>query len=154
MPARKKAEKSSWGAKKLMKYNLVVDTKKERVLAEEYEQKLRIKTPSLDQLVANLSGGNQQKVVVAKMLAMDAEILIFDGPTRGIDVGAKQEIYQLIRALVNEGKSVIMISSEMEEVLGLSDRIVVLHEGRQMGILNRDEFSQERILTLASGVRE
>lgn len=139
--------------KKLMK-SIVVDTKKERALAEEYEQKLRIKTPSLDQLVANLSGGNQQKVVVAKMLAMDAEILIFDEPTRGIDVGAKQEIYQLIRELVNEGKSVIMISSEMEEVLGLSDRIVVLHEGHQMGILNRDEFSQERVLTLASGVRE
>lgn len=140
--------------KKLMKYGVVVDRKKEGALAEEYHKKLRIKTPSLGQLVANLSGGNQQKVVVAKMLAMDAEILIFDEPTRGIDVGAKQEIYQLIRELVNEGKSVIMISSEMEEVLGLSDRIVVLHEGRQMGILNRDEFSQERILTLASGVYE
>ncbi|MCI8539798.1 MAG: sugar ABC transporter ATP-binding protein [Oscillospiraceae bacterium] len=140
--------------KKLMKHNLIVDTKKEQALAENYREKLRIRTPSLDQLVANLSGGNQQKVVVAKMLAMDAEILIFDEPTRGIDVGAKQEIYQLIRNLVNEGKSVIMISSEMEEVLGLSDRIVVLHEGHQMGILERGQFSQERVLTLASGVRE
>lgn len=140
--------------KKLMKYGLIVDTKKEQTLAEEYQKKLRIKAPSLDQLVANLSGGNQQKVVVAKMLAMDAEILIFDEPTRGIDVGAKQEIYQLIRSLVNEGKSVIMISSEMEEVIGLSDRIVVLHEGHQMGILDRSEFSQERVLTLASGVCE
>lgn len=78
--------------------------------------------------------------------------MIFDEPTRGIDVGAKQEMYTLIRNLVNEGKSILLISSEMEEVLGLSDRIVVLFEGRQMGILNRDEFDQERIMTLASGL--
>ena len=139
--------------KKLLKLKWLVDQKKERVLAEEYKDKLRIKTPSVDQLVANLSGGNQQKVVVAKMLATDADILIFDEPTRGIDVGAKQEIYHLIRNLVNEGKSVIMISSEMGEVLGLSDRIVVLYEGQQMGILEREEFSQERVLTLASGIK-
>ncbi len=138
--------------KKLMKLHMVIDRKKERALAEEYEDKLRIRTPSLEQLVANLSGGNQQKVAVAKMLAMDASILIFDEPTRGIDVGAKQEIYHLLCELVEEGKSVIMISSEMDEVLGLCDRVVVLHEGHQMGELRREEFSQERILTLASGV--
>ncbi|WP_352408886.1 sugar ABC transporter ATP-binding protein [Lawsonibacter hominis] len=138
--------------KKLVKGLGVVDTRKERALAEEYVKKLRTKTPSVDQWVANLSGGNQQKVVVAKMLATDADILIFDEPTRGIDVGAKQEMYQLIRQLVDEGKSVILISSEMGEVMGLSDRIVVLYEGRQMGVLEREAFSQEKILSLASGV--
>lgn len=140
--------------KKLTKMRILVDFKKERALAEEYQKKLRIKKPSLEQYVANLSGGNQQKVVIAKMLATDADILIFDEPTRGIDVGAKQEIYQLIRQMVDEGRSVLRISSEMGEVLGLSDRIVVLYEGQQMGILEREEFSQERVLTLASGVKE
>ena len=139
--------------KKLLKLGFLVDVKKERSLATEYAQKLRTKAPSVDQLVVNLSGGNQQKVVVAKVLATDADILIFDEPTRGIDVGAKQEMYALIREMVNEGRSVILISSEMVEVLGLSDRIVVLYEGRQMGVLEREEFSQERVLSLASGVR-
>lgn len=137
---------------KLLKYKIIVDTKKEKDLAVEYVNKLKTKTPGIDQLVANLSGGNQQKVVVAKVMATDAEIMIFDEPTRGIDVGAKQEMYALIRKMVSEGKSVIMISSEMAEVIGLSDRIVVLYEGLQMGILERDEFDQERILTLASGL--
>lgn len=137
---------------KLLKYHLVVDTQKEKDLALEYVNKLRTKTPGIEQLVANLSGGNQQKVVVAKVMATDAEIMIFDEPTRGIDVGAKQEMYLLIRKMVDEGKSVILISSEMAEVIGLSDRIVVLSEGRQMGILEREEFNQERILTLASGL--
>lgn len=140
--------------KKLMKFGMIVDTKKERALAEEYVKKLHTKTPGVDQYVMNLSGGNQQKVVVAKVLATDAEILIFDEPTRGIDVGAKQEMYNLIREMVDEGKSVILISSEMGEVMGLSDRIVVLYEGQQMGILERGDFSQERILTLASGIRD
>ena len=138
--------------KKLIRYGIIVDTKKEKQLALEYLTKLNTKAPSIEQLVVNLSGGNQQKVVVSKVLATDAEIMIFDEPTRGIDVGAKQEMYILIRQLVNEGKSVIFVSSEMEEVIGLSDRIVVLCEGRQMGILERGEFDQERILTLASGL--
>jgi ABC-type sugar transport system ATPase subunit len=137
---------------KLIQYGIIVDTRKEKQLALEYLTKLSTKAPSIEQLVANLSGGNQQKVVVSKVLATDAEIMIFDEPTRGIDVGAKQEMYGLIRQLVNEGKSVILVSSEMEEVIGLSDRIVVLCEGRQMGILERGEFDQERILTLASGL--
>ena len=140
--------------KKLTKMRFLIDFKKERVLAEEYQKKLRIKTPSLEQYVANLSGGNQQKVVIAKMLATDADILMVDERSRCIDVGAKQESYLLIRQMVDEGKSVLLISSEMAEVLGLSDRIVVLYEGQQMGILERDEFSQERVLTLASGVKE
>lgn len=128
--------------------------KKRPALARGICQKLHTKTPGVDQYVMNLSGGNQQKVVVAKVLATDAEILIFDEPTRGIDVGAKQEMYNLIREMVDEGKSVILISSEMGEVMGLSDRIVVLYEGQQMGILERGDFSQERILTLASGIRD
>lgn len=138
--------------KKLLKWGPVVDTKKERELALEYKDKLKTKAPGIEQIVSNLSGGNQQKVVVSKVLATDAEIMIFDEPTRGIDVGAKQEMYNLIRKLVDEGKSVILVSSEMEEVMGLSDRIAVLCEGKMMGILEREEFDQERILTLASGL--
>jgi len=138
--------------KKLVKWGVIVNEKQETVLALEYITKLRTKTPGMEQLVANLSGGNQQKVVVAKVMATDAEIMIFDEPTRGIDVGAKQEMYSLIREMVDTGKAVIMISSEMEEVMGLSDRIVVLCEGRQMGTLEREEFNQEKILTLASGI--
>lgn len=139
--------------KKLTKWGGIVDVKKEKDLAVEYASKLKTKTPSIEQVVANLSGGNQQKVVVSKVLATDAEIMIFDEPTRGIDVGAKQEMYNLIRQLANEGKSVILVSSEMEEVMGLSDRVVVLCEGRLMGILERGEFNQEHILTLASGLK-
>lgn len=137
---------------KLLKLGIIVDTVEETMLATEYADKLRTKALSINTVVANLSGGNQQKVVVSKVLATDAEIMILDEPTRGIDVGAKQEMYGLIRKIADEGKSVIMISSEMEEVIGLSDRIVVLFEGAQMGILDRSEFSQERILSLASGI--
>lgn len=136
--------------KKLMK-GIIVDKKKEKALATKYIQKLSIKTPSMYQLAGNLSGGNQQKVVVAKVLATDAEIMIFDEPTRGIDVGAKQEIYNLIRDMSEAGKSILLVSSEMNEIIGLSDRVVVLHEGEQMGILEKDQLNQETILTLASG---
>ena len=130
---------------------LVVNTKKEKEIAQTYKERLAIKTPSLAQSLKNLSGGNQQKVVVAKVLATNADIIIFDEPTRGIDVKAKQEIYDLIRELSENGKSIIMISSEMEEVIGLSDRVIVLHEGRMAGELSRNELSQEAILRLASG---
>ena len=124
----------------------------ERSVLNQYKDSLKIKTPSFDQKVKNLSGGNQQKVVLSKWLASGADILIFDEPTRGIDVGAKHEIYQLMDRLVQEGKSIIMVSSEMEELLGMSDRIVVLHEGSLAGsIENRDEFSQEKIMAYASG---
>jgi ribose transport system ATP-binding protein len=138
--------------KKLLKFGFLVDEVKEKKLALEYSDKLRTKATSIEALVASLSGGNQQKVVVSKVLATDAEIMILDEPTRGIDVGAKQEMYFLIRKMVEEGKSVIMISSEMEEVMGLSDRIVVLYEGKQMGTLDKSEFSQAKILSLASGI--
>jgi ribose transport system ATP-binding protein len=110
-----------------------------------------IKTPSPEMKAANLSGGNQQKVVLARWLTLSPKVLIFDEPTRGIDVGAKSEIYALIRRLAAEGVSVIAISSEMEEVLGISDRIAVMHEGRITGILQRQEFSEEAVMRLATG---
>jgi ABC-type sugar transport system ATPase subunit len=123
-------------------------------LVDRYTRTLDIKTPTVKQLVSNLSGGNQQKVVVAKVLAAQNDILIFDEPTRGIDVGAKQEIYKLMNQLVEQGNSILMISSEMEELLGMSDRIVVLHEGRVSGQVMKDDFSQETVLELASGIME
>lgn len=121
-------------------------------LAEKYRGELRIRVPGVKQMVVNLSGGNQQKVALAKALAADPDIIIFDEPTKGIDVGAKQEIYQLMNDLVESGKAIIMVSSDMEEILGMSDRIIVLHEGLVSGELMRGEFSQERVLQLASGV--
>lgn len=130
---------------------LSVNKKQEMLLAEKYRELLDIRTPSLRQLVLNLSGGNQQKVVVAKMLAIEPNILIFDEPTRGIDVGARYEIYSIMVDLTKQGRSILMVSSDMEELLGMSDRIVVLHEGKQTGILERNDFSQEKVLLLASG---
>ncbi|MCD7715254.1 MAG: sugar ABC transporter ATP-binding protein [Lachnospiraceae bacterium] len=132
----------------------ILNFKKLDELTDRFVKTLEIKTPSVKQEVRNLSGGNQQKVVVAKVLAADNDILIFDEPTRGIDVGAKQEIYKLMNSLVEQGKSILMISSEMEELLGMSDRILVLHEGRLSGELMKPEFSQDRILELASGMKE
>ncbi|MEG0935756.1 MAG: sugar ABC transporter ATP-binding protein [Clostridia bacterium] len=120
----------------------------ERKYTEEYIEKMSISTPSIDTEVQYLSGGNQQKVVIAKWLLQDSEIIILDEPTRGIDVGAKREIYLLVDALVKQGKSVIMISSELPEVVGMSDRVLVMHEGRKAGELKREELSQERIMAL------
>ncbi len=124
----------------------VINPDKELAVAEEYRQKLRTKTPSVQQNVGNLSGGNQQKVLLAKWMYTDPDILILDEPTRGIDVGAKYEIYCIINELVAEGKSVIMISSELPEVLGMSDRIYVLNEGRIVGEFQRGEANQEKIM--------
>ncbi len=135
--------------KGLSKWQLV-DSKKEIQLAEDYKSSLLIKTPTISQLVNNLSGGNQQKIVLAKWLAKNCKILIFDEPTRGIDVGAKQEIYKLMSSLAEQGVAVIMISSDMEELLGMSDRVIVLCEGRKTGEVNRDNFSQQAIMELAS----
>jgi len=126
---------------------------KEKVLIDStnrYVEKLSIKTPSIDQFVRNLSGGNQQKVVIAKWLIKNSSILIFDEPTRGIDVGAKSEIYALMNELVKEGKSIIMISSELGEVLRMSDRVVVMNEGRITGILDIEDATQEKIMGLAT----
>lgn len=124
---------------------------KEEKAAVEAIKAINIKTPTPEMRVANLSGGNQQKVVLAKWLTFRPRVLIFDEPTRGIDVGAKAEIYELIRGLAAKGVSVIVISSEMEEVLGISDRIAVMHEGRLTGILKRSEFSEEAVMRLATG---
>ena len=133
--------------------NMVIVPKKQNALAQKYIQELGIRTPSAEQLVMNLSGGNQQKVVLAKTLAAETEILIFDEPTRGIDVGAKQEIYQLMNELASSGHSILMVSSDMPELLGMSDRVVVLCEKEQVGIVSKKDYSQERILDLASGTK-
>lgn len=119
-------------------------------ISGDYAQKLNIAAPSIKTLVANLSGGNQQKVAVAKTMATESDIFIFDEPTRGIDVGAKQEIYQLMAAIANEGKSILLISSDMEELLGMSDRLYVLAEGEMIGELERSEATQVKILTIIS----
>ena len=124
----------------------IIDRDKELSVAEEYRKKLNTKTPSVRQNVGNLSGGNQQKVLLAKWMYANPDILILDEPTRGIDVGAKYEIYCIINDLVAEGKSVIMISSELPEVLGMCDRIYVLNEGRIVGEFSRQEASQEKIM--------
>ena len=125
---------------------IVIDKDKEYAVAVEYKEKLKTKCPTVEQNVGNLSGGNQQKVLLAKWMFADPDILILDEPTRGIDVGAKYEIYCIINDLVAAGKSVIMISSELPEVLGMSDRIYVMNEGRIAGELTREEASQEKIM--------
>ncbi len=119
-----------------------------------YVDLINIKTPSIEQIPRSLSGGNQQKVVLAKWFFTDSEIVIFDEPTRGIDVGAKVEIYNLMNKLLEEGKAIIMISSELTEVLGMSDRIMVMHEGKVQGIIDAAEASQEEIMHLATGEEE
>jgi ABC-type sugar transport system ATPase subunit len=122
---------------------------KEKNAANKYKSSLQIKTPSVSSLVENLSGGNQQKVVLGRWLFRDADIVILDEPTRGIDVGAKAEIYELINKLTEMGKAVILISSDLLEVMGMSDRIAVISEGKLVGELERSEFSQEKILEMA-----
>ena len=112
---------------------------------------MHIKTPNAEQVVRFLSGGNQQKVVLGKWLAMEPRLLLLDEPTRGIDVGAKQEIYGLMEQLAQRGVAILFVSSEMEEVLGMSDRALVMHEGRLSGELQRDELCEEAIMQLATG---
>ena len=114
-------------------------------------ERLKIKTPDAGQVVQYLSGGNQQKVVLGKWLSIAPRILLLDEPTRGIDVGAKQEIYGLMDKLAKKGVSILFVSSEMEEILGMSDRTLVMHEGQITGQLVRDELSEERVMQLATG---
>ena len=114
-------------------------------------KELRTKTPSLEQKVGNLSGGNHQKVVLAKWLLTDPRVLFLDEPTRGIDVGAKVEIYNIMNDLVDKGVCVVMVSSELPEVLGMSDRILVIHEGKLTGSFTRDEASEEKVMRAATG---
>lgn len=144
------AENSTMASLDNFMKGIFIDKKKEKQAAQEYVDALKTKTPSVDQLVVNLSGGNQQKVVIAKWLVRNCDILIFDEPTRGIDVGAKSEIYHLMNELAAQGKSIIMISSEMTEILRMSDRIVIMCEGRKTGELDIAEATQERIMHAAT----
>ena len=144
------AENSTMASLDDYRKGFFINKKKEKKIAQDYVESLKTKTPSVDELVVNLSGGNQQKVVIAKWLVKNCDILIFDEPTRGIDVGAKSEIYHLMNNLVAEGKSIIMISSEMSEVLRMSDRIIVMCEGKQTGEINIEEATQERIMRAAT----
>lgn len=138
--------------KSLSRFGLI-DFKKEEECVDFYCKKLQIKTPSYDQPVEYLSGGNQQKVIVAKWLATESGIVIFDEPTRGIDVGTKHEIYEIISQLAKEGSSIIMVSSEFEELIGVADRIAVMSEGKLVGCVDRSEFEKEHLLDMASGNR-
>jgi ribose transport system ATP-binding protein len=131
----------------------IIQAASETENAERQRRRLNIKTPSVANEVGQLSGGNQQKVVLAKWLSMQPRVIIFDEPTRGIDVGAKNEIYALMRALADDGVAILMISSDMEEVIGVSDRIAVMCEGAISGFLDRGRFSEHNILQLAVGNR-
>ena len=128
--------------------HMVIDSDKEYAVAEEYRNKLKTKTPSVEQLVGNLSGGNQQKVLLAKWMFAEPDIMLLDEPTRGIDVGAKYEIYCIINDLAAAGKCVVMISSELPEVLGMSDRIYIMNEGRIVGEMKAEDATQENIMAL------
>jgi ABC-type sugar transport system ATPase subunit len=129
----------------------LVSRKRDARLAQRFVDSLRIKTPSLWQKVRNLSGGNQQKTVVAKWLATNSKILLMDEPTRGIDVGAKAEMFALMDDLARQGHAILMFSSELEEILGMSDTILVMHRGRVVARLPRAEATQERIMYYATG---
>jgi len=129
----------------------VGNRERERSATQAACERMNVKTASIETLVKNLSGGNQQKVVLAKWLQLEPKVLIFDEPTRGIDVGAKAEIYDLMRGLAANGVAVIVISSDMEEILGLSDRLAVMHEGHITGILERGECSEKNVMRLAVG---
>ena len=128
-----------------------LNRQQEAKITEQMIKQMQIKTPSAEQEVRYLSGGNQQKVVLGKWLAMEPKLLLLDEPTRGIDVGAKQEIYGLMEELTRRGVAILFVSSEMEEVLGMSDRALVMHEGRLSGELARNELTEEAIMQLATG---
>jgi len=138
----------------LKKYTnfLFIQKNKLREISKEYKDRLDIRTPSIDQKTNYLSGGNQQKVVIAKWLVKDSDILFFDEPTRGIDVGAKNEIYNLLDQLASEGKSIIMISSELPEILRMSHKVIVMCEGKITGKLLREEATQEKIMDYATRI--
>ena len=130
-----------------------INNQKEIECVRHYCDTLGIKTPSYKKEVQYLSGGNQQKVIVGKWLSTNSDIIIFDEPTRGIDVGAKHEIYEIIYKLAQEGHAILMISSEFEELIGVADRIVVMSEGTLVGQVERDQFDKELLLDMASGNR-
>ena len=129
-----------------------IDRVAEETVAQDAVDQMAVKTPSLDQVTQYLSGGNQQKIVLGKWLALNPRLLLLDEPTRGIDVGAKREIYRLMELLAGEGVAILFVSSEMEEVLGMSDRALVMHEGRMSGELARDQLTEEAVMQLATGL--
>jgi ribose transport system ATP-binding protein len=129
----------------------LIQLKRERGVARQQVDSLQIKTPGVETRVLNLSGGTQQKVVLGKWLAMTPRVMIFDEPTRGIDVGAKAEIYRLMRGLAENGAVILMISSDMEEILNVSDRIAVMHEGEITGVLERADCNERNVMQLAVG---
>ena len=131
--------------------NFLVSVVRAQKTANEQKTKLKIKAPNVEVITNNLSGGNQQKVLLARWLLLEPEILILDEPTKGIDVGAKAELYKLMVELSKQGKTIIMITSDMLELLSMSDRVMVMHEGHQVGIIPHAELTQERVLELASG---
>jgi ABC-type sugar transport system ATPase subunit len=139
------------GVDKMVASNGLINSLKEVRIANHYVNQLSVKTPSIEQKVQNLSGGNQQKVVIGKWLMADPLVLVLDEPTRGIDVGAKFEIYNLMNDLVDNGVAIIMISSELPEVLGMSDRVLVIHNGRLAGELPWQEATQEKAMYYATG---
>lgn len=141
-------ENIALASRKQNSVGLLANLKKQKATAEEYVEHIRIKTPSIRQLAENLSGGNQQKVVLAKWLSAKARIIIFDEPTRGIDVGAKAEVYHLMNQLLEEGVCIIMISSELPEIIGMSDRVVIMRDGAIGGELGKEEFDQKRMLAI------
>lgn len=121
-------------------------------MAEHFSEKLNVKTPGLDQSIGSLSGGNQQKAMIAKWLSTHPKVLLLDEPTRGIDVGAKSEIYKMLRELADDGKGIIVISSELPEVIGICDRVLVMHQGRIVGEVSGERINEEEIIRLASGI--
>ena len=139
------------GAKNILKSGVINNKEEDRISKEQIDS-LRIKTPSENQKARLLSGGNQQKLVIGKWLATSPKVLIFDEPTRGIDVGAKHEIYEIMNNMARQGAAIIMISSEMPELIGISDRIVCMYEGRLTGEVNGAEATQEKIMKLCSGI--
>ena len=136
--------------KKYLDLGIVLNNKKVEMLVQDNVEKMAIKTPSSKTLIQSLSGGNQQKVLIGRWLANDPDVLILDEPTRGIDVGAKYEIYCIIAELAKQGKSIIMISSEMAELIGMSDRVMVMCDGRVTGFIDGKEANQENIMALAT----
>lgn len=136
--------------KKISKWSILID-ELERKISEECVRKFKITTPDIEKEVQYLSGGNQQKVILARWTNTNVKLLIMDEPTRGIDVGSKAEIYKLMRELNQQGTAILMISSELPEILGMSDRVLIMHEGCLMGELSHSEASEENIMMLATG---
>ena len=137
-----------------IKKNGILNFEKERQLVQQYVEALNIKLPGIDREVKYLSGGNQQKVVFAKWLSAESEVYIFDEPTRGVDVGAKSEIYAIINDLASKGKAIIVISSELPEILGVCDRVAIFHEGHLVKFMDCKDATQEKIMLYAIGGEE